>query len=234
MKKNSSKFFEFKPKNICDGFSLSEYKGWNGLLVMKLLINKKLSINSKVLKSNYFDISNKEKVLIAAKGNTLVHYNNQKYKLNDFDAFYFNEFKTEYSFSFEESSELFLITAENIEPKKIKPIVFNFKNDLEPVDIWGGQCISRVFFGEKLNLVLFDLKPGFKFHDEGHANEQITWLIQGDMEFYVEKVKKKMTTNLGVDIGNSEIHGGLSNGAVGFDAFYPKREEKKYQKTKNT
>ena len=37
---------------------------------------------------------------------------------------------------------------------------------------------------------MFDLKPGFKFHDEGHINEQITWVIKGNMDFYVSKIKK--------------------------------------------
>ena len=77
---------------------------------------------------------------------------------------------------------------------------------------------------------MFDLKPGFKFHDEGHINEQITWVIKGNMDFYVSKIKKKLNSNEGVDIGKSDFHGGLSNGAIGFDAFYPKREEKKYHK----
>ena len=84
----------------------------------------------------------------------------------------------------------------------------------------------KSFFGESLNVVLFDLKNGFKFNDTGHENEQITWVIKGDMDFYVENVKEKLTEDNGVDIGSFQIHGGVSNGAIGFDAFYPKREEK--------
>ena len=52
------------------------------------------------------------------------------------------------------------------------------------------------------------------------------------MDFYVENVKEKLTED-GVDIGSFQIHGGVSNGAIGFDAFYPKREEKKYKTVKS-
>ena len=33
----------------------------------------------------------------------------------------------------------------------------------------------------------------------------------------------------GISIGPNHIHGGVSKGAVGFDAFYPKRIEDKYK-----
>ena len=36
---------------------------------------------------------------------------------------------------------------------------------------------------KELTSVLFDLKRGFKFEDKGHSNEQITWLIKGNMDF---------------------------------------------------
>ena len=36
-----------------------------------------------------------------------------------------------------------------------------------------------------------------------------------------------------MDIGKSDSHGGLSNGAIGFDAFYPKRDEKNIKKIGN-
>ena len=79
-------------------------------------------------------------------------------------------------------------------------------------------------------MVLFDLKSGFKFEDKGHANEQITWLIKGNMNFYVKNNKKSLTSNSGVSIGPNQIHGGKSKGALGFDAFFPKRKEKNYRK----
>ena len=41
---------------------------------------------------------------------------------------------------------------------------------------------------------------------------------------------KKLNKSNAVDIGANHEHGGISNGAIGFDAFYPKRDEKKYNK----
>ena len=54
----------------------------------------------------------------------------------------------------------------------------------------------------KYLVVLFDLKNGFKFEDKGHANEQITWLIDGKMDFYSNGENKTLTPeNGGVDDG---------------------------------
>ena len=41
---------------------------------------------------------------------------------------------------------------------------------------------------------------------------------------------KTITVDVGVDIGPNHIHGGISSGAIGFDAFFPKRKEQKYKK----
>ena len=78
---------------------------------------------------------------------------------------------------------------------------------------------------------MFDLKKGFKFHDDGHKNEQITWLLSGEMEFYADNKKKLLKVGDGVSIGKNHSHGGISNGAIGFDAFFPKRDEDRYKKS---
>ena len=79
-------------------------------------------------------------------------------------------------------------------------------------------------------LVLFDLKKGFEFEDKGHENEQITWLIEGKMNFHSNGESKTLTSeNGGIDIGPNHPHGGVSAGAIGFDAFFPKRQEAKYR-----
>ena len=113
---------------------------------------------------------------------------------------------------------------------------FNFKKDIKVIDIWGGQCISRPYSGKELNIVLFDLKPGFKFNDKGHANEQITWLINGSMNFYCNSINQELTGSwcIGVDIGPNHEHEGYQTGAVGFDAFFPKREDVKYKQSVKT
>ena len=97
---------------------------------------------------------------------------------------------------------------------------FNFEKNLKKTDLWGGKCISRVFTGKGMTLVLFRLKRGFKFHDNGHKNEQLTWLVNGKMKFYVKNKSKLLKSNgASVDIGPYDYHGGMSLGAIGFDAF---------------
>ena len=72
---------------------------------------------------------------------------------------------------------------------------------------------------------MFNLK-GFKFNDNGHLNEQITWLNKGEMSFIAKK-RGTLKTNNGIDIGSFHKHGGVSKGAVGFDVF--SQEKKKYK-----
>ena len=112
---------------------------------------------------------------------------------------------------------------------KKKLTSFNLEKNLKKIDLWGGKCISRVFNGQSITIVLFKLKKGFKFHDTGHKNEQVTWLIKGKMKFYVKNKSANLKANkASVDIGSYDYHGGTSFGAMGFDAFSPKRSEKRY------
>ena len=40
---------------------------------------------------------------------------------------------------------------------------FNFEKNLRKTDLWGGKCISRVFTGKGMTLVLFRLKEDLSF-----------------------------------------------------------------------
>ena len=44
-----------------------------------------------------------------------------------------------------------------------------------------------------------------------------------------KKKKKLLKVDEGTSIGKNHFHGGISNGAIGFDAFFPKRDETKYK-----
>ena len=49
------------------------------------------------------------------------------------------------------------------------------------------------------------------------------------MQFYNEKIKNKLTTKNGVDVGRNARHGGYCiKKALVFDIFYPKRTENRY------
>ena len=46
------------------------------------------------------------------------------------------------------------------------------------------------------------------------------------MDFYVNDLKKNLSPGNGVDIASFDQHGGVSNGALGFDAFSQKKRKK--------
>ena len=235
MSKNiESRFFEFKSTKDYALHTVSEYSGWSGLKVIKFNIKEKENLDNFYFKKNFSSIKNKEKIFVVTLGKLEIKYENKFFLMREFDVLSLFSDEKKYEISCRENSEFYLIGSEKLLPKNHDPYYFNFKKDIAIRDLWGGKCISRPYEGKDLNLVLFDLKPGFNFEDNGHANEQITWLIEGKMDFYSNNSKKTLTVANGVDIGPNHVHGGLSAGAIGFDAFFPKREESKYKKSPKT
>ena len=163
-------------------------------------------------------------MFINAFGKSIFKSEIKEINLKEFDALNISSDEKNYEIKSLEDSILYIISSENFKKGGLESEYFNFKKDIKAIDIWGGQCISRPYSGKELNVVLFDLKPGFKFNDRGPANEQITWLINGSLNFYCNRINQELTDLTGVDIGPNHEHGGVSNGAVGFDAFFPKRE----------
>jgi quercetin dioxygenase-like cupin family protein len=212
-------------KNI-DFFS---YTGWSGLQVVKLLIPKSKKITNLQLDESFPHLVNKEKIFISTENNIEFKSDDMNKTLINFDAVDIVSKNIKYEFSSLKDTFIFMISSSKSETSEGKSIYFNFKKDLEARNLWGGQIISRPYEGKELTVVLFDLKPGFKFEDKGHANEQITWLTEGKMDFYSNNKKKLLKTDIGVSIGPNHLHGGVSGGALGFDAFFPKRNEDKYK-----
>jgi len=232
--KINSKYFNFNDlsKRI-DNTTIFNYVGWSGLYVTKFLIPQNNKISSSQLNELFPDLINKEKIFVMTKGNIEFKSYDLKVQLNEFDAIDLLSETKDYYFNSLKDSSIFMISSKDSKICKGKSICFNFKKDLEARNLWGGQIISRPYEGNELTVVLFDLKPGFKFEDKGHANEQITWLTEGEMDFYSDGEKKRLTPDVGVSIGPNHVHGGVSGGALGFDAFFPKRIEEKYKKDLN-
>ena len=229
--KIKSKYFSFKDQsksiNNIDFFS---YDGWSGLNVTKFLIPEASQITNLHLDEFFPDLKKKEKIFVTTKGILKFKSNDLDTNLNEFDAVDIASETTNYDFNAISDSSIFMISSIKSKTFEAKTNKFNFKKDIEARNLWGGQIISRPYEGKELTVVLFDLKPGFKFEDKGHANEQITWLTKGEMNFYSNGEKKILTSDVGVSIGPNHVHGGVSGGALGFDAFFPKRIEKKYKK----
>lgn len=220
-----SKFFKFKKK------SFSKFLGWNNLQVVKVEINNNINFDSRFLINKNLIFYNQEKIIVVTKGKIEIKIGKRKYLLSKFDAINFL-LKNKKTFECKslKKTEFYIICSKTLKRSLSKINLFNFKTDINKRDLWGGQCISRPYEGKDITLVLFDLKKGFTFNDKGHKNEQITWLINGEMNFYVNDKSRTLKRGYGVDIGPNHSHGGVSNGAVGFDAFFPKREEKRYKK----
>lgn len=229
--KTESQYFDFnsflKSEN---GIDIYSYTGWNGLNVTKFAIPKDKILSSSFIDTCYPKLAEKEKIFVVNKGHVKFESSNQKVSLQDYDAFDLASNEKNYKLNSIDNTSIFMISAIGLNNLNEKTIFFNFKKDIEARNLWGGQIISRPYEGKELTLVLFDLKPGFKFEDKGHANEQITWLISGKMDFHANGKNKTLTSDIGVDIGPNHIHGGVSGGALGYDAFYPKRVETKYKK----
>jgi len=230
MNEIKSNFFNFKKELISNKIQSSHYLGWNNLFIIKFEIIKNNIFDKKIIDRSYPDLKDKQKIFIVTKGVLEVKSDNQKNTLIKFDAFDLVNKNEEYEISAKENSVFFVICAKDFDGQTGTNVFFNLKKDLEKKDLWGGQCISRLYEGSGLTLVLFDLKKGFEFEDKGHENEQITWLIEGKMNFHSNGESKILTSeNGGIDIGPNHLHGGVSEGAVGFDAFFPKRQEAKYR-----
>tara|TARA_Y100000816_G_scaffold292631_1_gene289364 strand:- start:23771 stop:24439 length:669 start_codon:yes stop_codon:yes gene_type:complete len=220
---HSSDFFRFKKKKV------SIFKGWNNSSVIKLKIHKNGVKNYKDLLKIDKKLHQNEKIIILRKGKIKIHIDKKNFKMSKLDVLNLFSNNREIKITALENSEIFFVYCIKKDQTSGKPKLFNFKKDIKPKNLWGGECISRVYYGKVLNVVMFDLKKGFKFHDNGHKNEQITWLLSGQMEFYVDKKKKLLKVDEGVSIGKSLFHGGISNGAIGFDAFFPRRNENRYK-----
>jgi len=228
LNKNKSTYFEFEKFTNLESANFAKYVGWNNLIIVKINLKKNKNLTHDFINSVISETYNKEKILVIVKGIIKFSFKRREYFLKEFDVV--NFFTGEYEIESQENTEAYLVSAKDLTDQDKDSIFFNFKNDIKPVDLWGGQCISRIYAGENLDLVLFDLKPGFQFNDKGHTNEQITWVVEGEMDFYANKLEKKLNRSNGVDIGKNHKHGGISNGALGFDVFYPKRGEEKYKK----
>ena len=224
-----SKYFNFNQSLKSNGHFISEYKGWNSLLITKFDMKKGKVLDNNHINSRYPELNGKQKIFVTTKGVLQIKYEGSESLLREYDAVDFVSSSQTYEMKSLEDSVIFMISAKNLTSQSGKSIFFNFKKDIKSKDLWGGQCISRPYEGQGLTLVLFDLKPGFKFEDKGHGNEQITWLIFGKMDFHTNGEHKTLSPDSGVDIGPNHVHGGVSGGAMGFDAFFPKRQEIKYK-----
>ena len=78
-------------------------------------------------------------------------------------------------------------------------------------------------------MVLLDQKLELLKKDFSNDYGYDKWIATA-LDFYANDNRQTLTSDNGLDIGPNHKHGGVSAGAIGFDAFFPKRSEMKYKK----
>ncbi len=222
------KLDEIIPLN--DKVRIANFKGWSGLSITKIQMPENSVLDSEEVSLKFPLLNNKEKIFVVISGSVDFYNNDKKNRLNNLDAVDFVSGLEKFQITSIQKTILYMVSSEKSKPLNDKTNYFSFLKDIKPRNLWGGQIISRPYEGKEITLVLFDLKSGFKFEDKGHPNEQITWLTNGKMNFYANNKKDLLLENYGVSIGPNHLHGGMSEGAIGFDAFYPKRNEEQYRR----
>ena len=143
MANHQSKYFEFKNKIIENNFSLSEFYGWNGLIIMRLELQKNSKIKNNQIISKYFDISDKEKIIVTVNGEVEIKIDNKNFVLKEFDALNLYSNNLNYEIESKTNSQIFIISAKDLKPQEKDHIFFNFI-------IFGEDNVFQEFFTEKV------------------------------------------------------------------------------------
>ena len=141
MNNSQSSFFEFT-KTTAGNINLQDYTGWNSLVISKIYLKKGECITSKEISEKYTDLQNKEKIFISIEGKQNLILQLSKKLLKPFDAVNFFKGKNDiYKIEANDNSILYMISAKNLKnlDQNREPFFFNFKNDLESKNLWGGK-----------------------------------------------------------------------------------------------
>jgi quercetin dioxygenase-like cupin family protein len=85
----------------------------------------------------------------------------------------------------------------------------------------------RAVSGEKTMMTFFDFAPDAVIPPHRHPHEQITYVMEGEMEFTLEGETRILKAGEGAVIPPDQEHGArvLSGPARAVDAWYPIRED---------
>jgi len=103
---------------------------------------------------------------------------------------------------------------------------FFVEKDLRVKQILEGIAL-RVISGEKTMMTFFEFEPYAVIPPHKHPHEQITYVIEGEMEFTVEDRTRVLKKGDGVVILANQAHHVriLDRPAKAVDAWYPRRED---------
>ena len=107
-------------------------------------------------------------------------------------------------------------------------MTFFKESDLKAKQLLPGIQL-RAAFGEKTMITIFNLDANAVIPKHKHPNEQITYIIKGEMEFTLEGKTQVLKEGDGVIILANQEHGARipSGPCKAIDAWYPMREDYK-------
>ena len=103
---------------------------------------------------------------------------------------------------------------------------FFSESDLQAKQLLEGIKL-KVVSGEKTMLTIFEFEANAVIPSHKHPNEQITYIIEGELEFTVEGKTRILRKGDGVVIPSNHEHSAkvLKAPAKAVDAWYPRRED---------
>jgi quercetin dioxygenase-like cupin family protein len=105
-------------------------------------------------------------------------------------------------------------------------MLFFRESDLKPKQLLEGITL-RAVSGDKTMMTFFQFEPHALIPPHRHVHEQITYVIEGEIEFTVEGQTKVLAAGDGVLILSNQEHSAriLNTPAKALDAWYPIRED---------
>ncbi len=102
------------------------------------------------------------------------------------------------------------------------------KSELKEKQVLEGITL-RAVSGDKTMMTFFEFEPNSVIPSHNHPHEQITYVIEGEMEFLLERETKVVKAGEGVVIPSNQEHSAriLSTPAKAVDAWHPVREDYK-------
>ena len=102
------------------------------------------------------------------------------------------------------------------------------ESDLNTKQVLEGISL-RAVSGDETMMTFFKFKPNSIIPSHKHPHEQITYIIEGEMEFTLEGDTKVLKAGDGVVISSNHEHSAkiLSKPTKAVDAWYPVREDYK-------
>ena len=97
---------------------------------------------------------------------------------------------------------------------------------LGPHRIWDG-VVGRTVHAERVTMTLIELDPAAVVPEHGHEQEQVGFLVEGEMTFSVGGETRKLgpggTWRIPANVPHSVVAG--AEGAVAFEVFAPIRDD---------